>query len=311
MKRLFLLVVIGLLLVGCGLADTAQDNLSNAASLVVYKEGVAAVFPDQEPLTVEKANLQCAGIFVQRKTSVDVTFRVTIDDSALGVSGPIFGAGSIVLGESDMRDFEGQAFTCEGSGQLRAYKTNPEGPAVLVDWLLEQKFDSFKIDIDGATTTLTNVTMTGLARAGGGETAVLTNNENIAELKSFQCQGKMIPNSSQAAVTFTAETSDGQTFAGGGILETSELINMGADPNDFQCNMTEKGFVSQKYTADLVLGFKGTDEELQAAQGNTVPMVNLFFPSLNIRRGGQEQQIMFETFMTGTTSNFNIGMPPT
>ena len=191
---------------------------------------------------------------------------------------------------------EAQPFTCQGSGQLRAYKTNDTGSAALADWLLEQNYASLTAQIDGVMTHLADITVTGLAVWPGQEPAVRINNENITELKTYQCQVNTIPGSSQASVTFTAETSDGQELSGGGIMETGATAS-GNISETFQCSMDGIGQMTRKYVVDFGNGFKGTDEELQALQQNTGPLLNISIPSLRLR-SGQEQQIMFETFMT-------------
>ena len=147
------------------------------------------MFLNKDPLVVDQVDIQCAGVIAAGETEAHVTFRVTTEDDALGANGPLYGAGCIVLGESDMRFDEEKTFTCQGSGQLRAYQTDPEGDAALVDWLLEQNYASLTAQIDGVMTLLTDVTIVGWARAAGGETAVLTNNENISELNRFPMPG--------------------------------------------------------------------------------------------------------------------------
>ncbi len=299
MKRLLFIVLVGsLLLVACGADSIPQDGLSNAVSLG-WDEGVAAVFLDQESITVDKVDIQCAGIFVQDENRAHITYRITTENAALNANGPLFGAGLLVLGDGNTLFSKSQPFTCEGSGQLRAYQTNPEGQAALVDWLLELKASSLTAQIDGVMRSLDDVSMVGVATAGGGELTILTNNENIAvEPTTWQCRGKTIPNSSQAIITFTAETADGQAFGGGGILETGENM-AGDDSTEFQCSLQEPGKMSVVYEPN-------PDNYML---GLTFRLVNISMPTLQMENSNG-QQIMFETFMTGTVLGFNVGMPP-
>ncbi|MCP5100406.1 MAG: hypothetical protein GY943_33065, partial [Chloroflexi bacterium] len=136
---------------------------------------------------------------------------------------------------------------------------------------------------------LTDVIVVGLAITETAQVVdIPVNNNNLAELSTFQCQGFMIPDSSKASITFTAENTDGKIIVGGGILETGVQTEMSDNPDRFQCNMEGEGQINAVFEPnDANLTDRGTI------------YLNLSIPSLQMRNDNGKQQIMFETFMTG------------
>ena len=287
MKRIVFLAVVFVLMIAlsaCGAEIRPQDGLTAAMGA---SQSETAVLVNNEVYDANILDFQCSGVFQPGSADARINFQLTTDNEALGGdTAVLYGAGSIVIGESDMGFDEAQTFTCQGSGQLRAYKTSDTGSASLANWLLELQLDSLTAQIDGVMTPLSDGTGVGLAVWPGQEPAVLTQNENISELKTFQCQGTMIPNGGQAAITFTAETVNGQKITGGGILETGEHTETGSNSEEIECSMQDKGWVSAI--------FEPNDANYMLGQ----TYLNLTVPNLQIRNSSGQQRIMFETFMT-------------
>ncbi len=285
MKHFLFSLIVVLFLSACAVDSIPQDGLTGAVGVNGGSE--TAVFTNNEPLQVDNVDIQCAGAFVPGRTYARVTFRIATENETLGT---LYGGGIFNLGENNIT-YDGNVpkFSCEGTGQLRAYQTNPQGDAALVDWLLELRVASLTAQIDGVMTPLTDVIVVGLAITETAQVVdIPVNNNNLAELSTFQCQGFMIPDSSKASITFTAENTDGKIIVGGGILETGVQTEMSDNPDRFQCNMEGEGQINAVFEPnDANLTDRGTI------------YLNLSIPSLQMRNDNGKQQIMFETFMTG------------
>jgi hypothetical protein len=295
MKRIFLIVPL-LFLAACGLKAIPDEGLTNA---VIYNEGVAALFENYEltEVTVNKVWTDMRPLSNSNQASV--TYRLELAEDLLqsGGDGPFYLYGSGVLQVKD------DAFTFAAE---TAVQGQSEKPVQMQIWLPSGDTNApiyglpmeLTAQIDGFTAISKDSLITGLAVWPGQEPAILTSNENATELSTFQCQGRMVPNSSQALVTFTAETAAGQTITGAGLLETGKIASAEDNHAELECSMEGKGQVTHDPVFEFGNGFKGSDEELQAFQPATVSGHNIHIPSLRLRSNGNGQQIMFETFMT-------------
>lgn len=297
MKRLLFLIPL-LLMAACGLDAIPDEGLTNA---VIYNEGVAALFENYEltEVTVNKVWTDMRPL--ANSNQANVTYRLELADDLLesGGTGPFYLYGSGVLQVMDDEfAFAGEtAVTAESisPGQMRILVPTEDTEVAIHGLPLE-----LTAQIDGFAEIAKDVLVTGLAVWPGQEPAILTSNENITELSTFQCEGKMVPNSNQAMITFTAETADGQSVTGASLLATGTTA-ANDSPTEVQCSMEGKGQLTHDPVFEFDNGFKGTDEELQAFQPATVPVHNIHIPSLRLR-SGSGQQIMFETFMTAVVS---------
>lgn len=295
MKRIFLIIPM-LLLAACGLDAISTDGLTNA---VIFNEGVEAPFEDYEltEVTVNKVWTDMRPLANSNQASVTYRLELAEDLLKTGEEGPFYLYGSGVLQVKD------EAFTFAEQTAVQGQSDNPSQIRI---WLPTEDADApiyglpmeLTAQIDGFTDGTRDTLITGLAVWPGQEPAVLTNNENITELSAFQCQGTMVPNSTQALVTFSAETLEGQSFAGAGLLETGTVASANDNQTGFQCSMEGNGQLTHDPVVEFGNEFKGSDEELQAFQPTTVPVHNIHIPSLRLRGGSSGQQIMFETFMT-------------
>ena len=132
----------------------------------------------------------------------------------------------------------------EGNGTVRLYD-------------LDSKNESIPHNVHGLPTVKimaqveaikSEIIIIGGGTVGVKETAVLTQNENITTLADFQCEGRMLPDSNQASVTFTAKLEDGETVRGGGVFFFPDVNNLKANAA-FDCTMDGKGGVT--YLANI------------------------------------------------------------
>ncbi|MCA9931177.1 MAG: hypothetical protein KC419_21980 [Anaerolineales bacterium] len=307
MKRILLLSIAVLLLVGCGADLSSQDGLSNAAKLG-WDEGVAAIMLDLKGFYENPATQVWTDMRPLADTNVAlVTYRVEMEEDALklGGDGPyyLYGGGLLQIKGDDVVFTDIDQFSAEGEAQFRAYQASSSGEAAIVDWLGEPRnlagFGAFGtkgfIPADaikpGDGNASGEIIMASVATAGNGtETAVLTTNENITELADFTCFGRMIPNSNQASLSYTAKTTDDRILVGAGI---GLLHNMPAAKADttFECTMDGKGGVAYRAAVDHVEGAE---------------IVGLVVEGLKVRTAnGQTTSID-----KATVYGFNIGMPP-
>ena len=328
MKHILLLAVVGLLLAGCGLADTAQDNLSNAVSQG-WDEGVAAlklndqilengagkVWTDMRPLP--GTNVALVNIFGELEG----------DALKLGGDGPhyLYGGGLLQLkgDEAIFVQIKGnEGFSTEGDMRLWGFQPESGGQSVLVDWLLEQKnlagFGSFgtkglipaealKLGDDGS---IDEIVMASVITAGNGvESTVLTTNENITAFKAFLCDGRMIPGSNQASLKYIAQTDDDQIFVGAGIGVMEGMPAAKAN-TAFDCGMAGKGGFISHATVENVEGAQISDliiedMNIQTENGQSTSIVKIYVAGFNI---GMPPGLVLGD--GNTLGNFNIGMPP-
>ena len=305
MKRIFLLIPL-LLLAACGLDTIPEDGLTNA---VIFNEGVAAVFENYEltEVTVNKVWTDMRPLANSNQASVTYRLELAEDLLKLGGDGPFYLYGSGLLQVKD------EAFTFAGetavqgqsetAGQMRIWLPNEDANAPSHGLPLE-----LTAQIDAFADNTADVIITGLAVWPGQEPAILTNNENIAELEAFQCQGVMVPGSSQATISFTAETADGLKFAGGGILETGVQTTASGSPQGFECSMEGEGQIVRLDAMALDAANPVTygimfETFKSGPTDDSTPLLEITIPTLRLRSNGdQGQQIMFETFMTAVAS---------
>ncbi len=312
MKRIFLLVVIGLLLAGCGLVDTAPENLSNAVSMG-WDEGVEAIMLDNEVLNPGESLPVWTDTRPLAGTNVaQVIFRVEMDEDVLnlGEEAPVYlyGAGLIELQDEEAAFQNIDQISAQGGIQLRAFQPSAGSESAMIDWLMEPgnmfgfgRVRDFSPTLaDALETGSTGQTTMGFFLTGGYalQTAVLTNNENITTLADFQCEGRMVPHSNRAQLTYFAITDDERVLIGSGIGLFNDMP--AADSaTEFTCNLEgEAGIV-----------FRGTVEGVEGAQ-----LVDMVIEGLKVQtENGQSSsfdEVAVYGFNIGMPPTFNIGMPP-
>lgn len=293
MKR-FLLIFLLLFLAACGLENIPDEGLAN---VVIYNEGVAPLFENYEitEVTVNKVWTDMRPLANSNRASVTYRLELAEDLLKTGGDGPFYLYGSGVLQVMD------NDFTFAEETAVQGQSDQPSQMRILVPTEeTDTPFNGIPLEltaqIDGFTTISKESLITGLAVWPGQEPAILTNNENFTEMTTFQCQGMMVPNSTQAVITFTGETAEGKAFSGAGLLETG-IAASNESQTEIQCSAEGKGQLTHDPVFEFSNGFKGSDEELQAFQPTAVPAHIIHIPSLRLR-SGEGQQIMFETFMT-------------
>ncbi len=231
MKRIVLLIIAALLLVGCGLDSIPQDGLTNAVGLKGGDETLVAtnIKCDIHPLIgSNKAQVIC-----QLDITGDGT-KLGLDKSAETYLGGALGGENIF--ESD------KPFSSSGTGNLQLLgEPFSSGDGRSTTMAVTAEMDGFRAPVE----------IIGMAGGTmGDEPAMFHSKEELHIIwidLSFSCQGEMIPNSSLANITFTGEGKDGQQIAGGGLLDTN-LMSL-----DEMCNdVSAEGVVYEIEVTDFI-----------------------------------------------------------
>ena len=241
-------------------------GLTNAVGLG-WDEGVAAVFVSEvSEVTVNKVWTDMRPVVGTNRANV--SFRVEMAEDALkvGGNGPfyLYGGGVLQVEDSKFTFPDQNPIKGEGAGQMSLFQLGVDEVASSISG---HQHLALTAQIDGLMAQLTDVTMVGTAHAGGQVMEILTTNENlITALETFQCEGRMIPDSNMANMTFTAKTERGQVFIGGGVglLEDAGVGNLvdGSNANfdaPFQCNMEGTGGVTYRAAVDGIVGAQLVD----------------------------------------------------
>ena len=234
MKRFLLLVVAVLLLVGCGLNNAAQENLSNAANLG-WDEGVAAIFSFEEGSSIwgsfGEANCEVKPELNTNQAQVTCILDIDKEESLkLGSDSPItLHLGGLLMAADDKFTFD-TAESFKGRGNSRISIANlfnedndnydPNFPSIVT---LTTELDSVRVPVE----------IVGIAIPEGlKELSAFSDNKNLTHtFKTFAGTGQLIPGTSFVSYSYVAETEDGQQFMGGGILNAGEDLSkkLGSD----------------------------------------------------------------------------------
>ena len=173
-----------------------------------------------------------------------------------------------------LTDYEG-GISCEGSGEMSLSATRPDGDAVLVDWLLEQKIQALTVTLDsGQSRTRNNASLLGIVTKEPIDFAILTQNENITTFTAnVQCQGTRVPNTNLATVTVRFAMPDGNEVTSQGLYAMSDFVNEIGD--SFNCGgpgqITAVPGQTDALTISL-LKIELQDLTLEDSQGQSVVM---------------------------------------
>ena len=309
MKRILFLIIMMVILADCGMESNPQEGLTNAVGLG-WDEGVAAVFVSEvSEVTVNKVWTDMRPVVGTNRSNV--SFRVEMAEDALnmGGNGPfyLYGGGVLQVEDSNFTFKDQNLIKGEGAGQMSLFQRGVDEAATTISG---RPHLALTAQIDGLMAQPTDVTMVGTAHAGGQVMEILTTNENlITALETFQCEGRIIPDSNMASMTFTAKTEGGQVLIGAGIglLEDAGIGNLIDGPNanfyaPFQCNMEGTGGVTYSAAVD---GIEGAQ------------LVDLVIEGLKVRTDDGQPSSIYKVYVGGfhmgdssQSLNFNIGMPP-
>ncbi|KAA3663421.1 MAG: hypothetical protein DWQ04_10705 [Chloroflexi bacterium] len=294
MKTIYLLIVAALLLVGCGLNEASQNTTASIGTGNEKGDGEeTAVLPTGETILTALKDIQCEGMTIPNSSQVQITYRVELAEDGLkmGGSGPYYlYGGGILQAEGNKNSFDGAVqFECSGvekTAVMHLQKSKQEeAHKLLVENL------NLTAQIDGVTTSLSDTSIRGLANMEAQNPDFLLEEEGIYFLANFQCQGRMIPNSSTASIIFTGETKDGQQFFGGGNLDTGLDLKSTNNFSKFQCSLKGNGRVHM---------LTATEDKSGAT------LTNLALEGLELR-SANGQSFLIEI---ASVCGFNIGMPP-
>ena len=204
MKRIIMLVVVALLLVGCGLDSVPQGSLSNSISMG-WDEGVAAA-------TAPSVECDVHPIVGSHQAQVSCQLEIVDDSVKLGEVLRFHLAGVLVMSESESAFVDGKLIRSSGKF-LSGWPSKVVDLAEMLGVIeLTAELDDFRspVGIVGA------VTM-----EGAKELTVPTSDKNETNTLAIStCEGKLIPNSRLAIVTFTGKGTT-RNIAGGGLLDTN------------------------------------------------------------------------------------------
>ena len=203
MKRIILLVIVALLLVGCGLNSVPQEGLTNAVGAGKGDSVASQVKCDVHPLVgSQQAQVTCL---------LDI-----VDDSMKpGDALKLHLGGVLVTSEGESAFVNEKLINSSGivlSGLPDKVASEDELIAVK-EMALTAQMEGFSnpVEIVGVAS-LEGAKELKIPAGDGKETSTLT---------ISMCEGTMIPNSNLASITIIGELKDGQQIAGGGILNTS------------------------------------------------------------------------------------------
>lgn len=303
MKRLFLMAIVALLLIGC--SDSAPaDALTNMVGRG-WEEGVAAIVLSEDRVNVNAEHVWTDMRPLSNTNYAQVTFRVEMAEDVLktGGSGPfyLYGGGLMKVEEANFTFKDQTPIRGQGTGQLVLSSSDVSG-------VMHSAYDlplvGLTAQVDGIADSPITVSVFGAASASKVQSNVLNTNETMMTLKNFQCTGQMIPGSNMARLNYIGETEKGQMLVGAGISLLYDQPAARAN-GSFDCSMDGKGGVT----------YRAAIEGIEGAH-----LVDLVINGLKIRtENGQVitvgtaavNGLIFEDGNKPGTLNFNIGMPPT
>ncbi len=303
MKRLFLLVIAALLLIGCS-DYVPTGGLTNMVSQG-WDEGVAAVLLDNEAIYAKAEHVWTDMRPLANTNLAQVSFRIEMAEDALkmGGDGPfyLYGGGVMQVEEADFTFKDQTPISAVGAGQVAISRLDVDKDTQILHTAYDLHIVGLTAQIDGLMDAPVAVSMFGTATTGGVQSNILTQNENITTLKAFQCTGRMIPDSNMANLTYIGETEKGQELIGAGI---GLLYDQPAAKSDgsFDCTMEGTGGVTYR---SAIEGIEGTQ------------LVDLAFEGLKVQGENEQTSAIYMPHVLGFiigdggSMNFNIGMPPT
>lgn len=242
MKRVFLLIVVALVLAGCGLSEAAEDT---TASVGISNEKGGTedtnVIADDVVVTVDSVKCDVHPL-ANSRNQASVTCLLTVDEDSLKLGGddPIdlyLGGTLKVLADDDyLKPFRDDgALTANGKGTFNMCEGDAPSknglfyPCGLPFMILTAQIDGLRVPVEivGAAAT-----------AGASEMVLPTTSENVpAILVGMQCEARMIPDSGIAQIIMIGELKDGREIVGGGLMETGIIATGNTTPMIAGCTM--------------------------------------------------------------------------
>ncbi|MCA9931178.1 MAG: hypothetical protein KC419_21985 [Anaerolineales bacterium] len=301
MKRIILLVAAMLLLAGCSLGQAAENTTASVGTSNEKGDGNSATVVTEE-ITFDSVKCDVhPWIKSRNQASVNCLLTIDKDSIKLGSDDPIelYLGGLMAGGEKDTLFQDEKPFSASGKGSFHIC----EGDEVTKNGLFYPcglPVISLIAQIDGIRVP---VEIVGTASAGGAEGIKIADESGSAEtLVSFQCQARMIPDSTLANIIMIGEFKDGRTIAGGGIMNTNILAAGNNTPLITDCKMN--GDSTTAY-----LGGALGDEN------STVNAFSLNFGKIELTLVGEDGKSIIVTteamIIAKESLGFNIGMPPT
>ena len=231
----FFILAIALTACGLGSDNLPSEGLTGAVGAAPTRTPQAQADKNAYPQT-DVFSFKCQGEKVAGQDFVLVNAELETADSASSfVDDWAQNSATFWLKLADgLTNYEG-GVSCEGSGEMSLSATRPDGEAVLVDWLLEQKIQTLTVTLNsGQSRTRNNASLLGIVTKEPLDFAILTQNENITPLTTnVQCQGSRVPDTNLATVTARIAMPDGTEVTSQGLYVMDDTLNEIGD--SFNC----------------------------------------------------------------------------